>query len=111
MIRHTTIKPETAEPSIGQVEMHLLAETALRTDGEAKADDQHPDHQFRIDRRPAGVGIVRLQRCAEIVEVQKPIDPPQQMIFGNVVIQTKNRKTTGPAPPALPSSFHSPVQH
>ena len=33
------------------------------------AEDEHPDHQLRIDRRPAGVGIVRRQFSAHPREI------------------------------------------
>jgi hypothetical protein len=36
---------------------YFLAEAALRADPVAIADDQHPDHPFRIDRRPSGRAV------------------------------------------------------
>jgi hypothetical protein len=34
----------------------------------AVADNQHPDHQFRIDRRPANVAVKRLQLLVQVSE-------------------------------------------
>ena len=52
---------EPAEPAIGEVEMHLLAEPTLGANAEAITDDQHPDHQFWIDRGPADLAVERPQ--------------------------------------------------
>ena len=40
---HRTLKAEPAEPPVGEVQMHLLAEPPLRTDAEAIAHQQHAD--------------------------------------------------------------------
>jgi len=47
-----SLQTEVAKPAIGEVQVNLLAEASLGADAEAVADDQHPDHQLRIDRRP-----------------------------------------------------------
>lgn len=52
MIRHASVEPETAEPAICQVKVDLLAQPSLGADAEAVSDDEHPDHQFGIDRWP-----------------------------------------------------------
>ena len=57
VIRHLVLKPEAAEPAIGQIEIDLLAQTPLGADAEAIAHDQHPDHQLRIDRRAARTAV------------------------------------------------------
>ena len=57
MIRHIAFKAEPAEPPIGEVQMHLLTQPTLGTDAEAVADDQHADHQLRIDRGPPDLAI------------------------------------------------------
>ena len=51
-----TLEAEPAEPAIGQVQVDLLAQPSLGADAEAVADDQHADHQLRIDRRAARCG-------------------------------------------------------
>jgi hypothetical protein len=60
-MRHIAFKIESAKPSASQIEMNLFAQPALRTDAEAVADKQHSDHEFRADRQPAGLTIIRLQ--------------------------------------------------
>src|SRR5450432_334431 len=50
MIGDIGIKAQSTKPAIGQMEMDLLAQATLRTNAEAIADNEHPDHQLRIDR-------------------------------------------------------------
>jgi len=45
MIGHIAVQPEATEPPIRQIEVNLLAQPPLRSDAEAIADQQHPDHQ------------------------------------------------------------------
>jgi hypothetical protein len=53
MVGHLAVQPQTAKPSVSQVEMDLLAQAPFGPDAQAVAHDQHPHHQFRIDRGPA----------------------------------------------------------
>src|SRR6187455_3633346 len=64
VIGHRSIQVEPAEPAIGQVQLNLLAQPALGADTEAVADDQHPDHQLRIDRRAPRVAVERSEMMA-----------------------------------------------
>jgi len=50
MVRNVALQAEPAEPPIGEVQVNLLAQPALRADAEAVAHDQHPDHQLRVDQ-------------------------------------------------------------
>jgi len=59
VVGHRAIEPEPAEPPVGEIQMDLFAQPPLRADAEAVADDQHPDHQFGIDRRPSNVAVER----------------------------------------------------
>ena len=82
MIGHIAFQPQAAEPAIGKIEMNLLAQATLGADAVAVADDQHPDHQFGIDRGAAGVEahapaaaphpVVRLDERGEVVSVTDP---------------------------------------
>jgi hypothetical protein len=44
VIRHGVLQAQPAKAAIGEVEVDLPAQPALRTDRIAVADDQHPDH-------------------------------------------------------------------
>ncbi len=52
VIGDLVLDAEAAEPAIGEVHLNLPAECALRADREHIPEDEHPDHQLRIDRRP-----------------------------------------------------------
>src|SRR5213078_4289598 len=49
----------------------------------------HPDHQFRIDRRPTHGRIMRCKFAAEPGKIESSIDLPYQMIFRDCVIELK----------------------
>src|SRR5262245_17905854 len=52
---------EATEPPICKMQLDLLAQFALEADAVAVADNQHPQHQLRIDRGPADLAVERLQ--------------------------------------------------
>jgi hypothetical protein len=89
MIRHLAIEPQPAEPAVGEVQMHLLAQAALGPDAHAIAHDQHPHHQLGIDRGPADAAVKRLQFQADAVKIEEDIDPPLQVIEGNMIIEAE----------------------
>src|SRR3546814_5062737 len=74
VIGHSAVEPQPAEPTIREVQMHLLAQPPLRTDPHEIADDQHPDHQLRIDRRPTRVAIIRPKVFSDIAQLHEPVD-------------------------------------
>src|SRR5262249_40619551 len=61
MVRNVVLNAQAAEPAVGHVDLDLAAQHPLRADGEYVADDEHPDHDFRIDRGSARLGIVARQ--------------------------------------------------
>jgi len=69
--------------------MNLFTQPPLGADGEAIADDEHPDHQLRIDRGPANRAIERLQLLPNITQIKEAVDPPQQMIIRNVILKAE----------------------
>lgn len=77
MVRHVSFETEPAEPRIGQVEMHLFAEPALRADAEAVAHEQHPDHRLRANRGPACLAVIGLQMRPDALEIGHLIDAAQ----------------------------------
>ena len=80
MVRHVAVEAEPAEPAIGEVQMHLLAQPPLRADAEAIADNQHPDHQLRIDRRSPNRAVERRQVSPNFGQVDEAVDRSQEMI-------------------------------
>src|SRR4029453_14318253 len=53
VIGDPVLDPQAAEPSVCQVYLHLTADRSLRADRECVAENEHPKHQYRIDRRTA----------------------------------------------------------
>ncbi len=74
MDRDLAIQTEPAKPAIGEIEMNLLAQAALRPYAHAIADDQHANHQLRIDRGATGATVERLQCLTDLIEAEMPVD-------------------------------------
>src|SRR3974390_1843007 len=87
MIRHCPIEAEPAEPAISQVEGSLFPEATLRSDAQDRADQQHPDHQLRVDRGASDAAIERRQIPPDLFKVDKSIDRPEQMVGWNVPLE------------------------
>jgi hypothetical protein len=87
MVRHIAFEAQSAEPSISQVQMDLLAQPALRPDTKTTADDRHPDQQFRINRGPACGAVERRQVCPHAFEINEPVDRPKHMVGWHVPLQ------------------------
>src|SRR5919109_105370 len=89
VVRHGTVKPESAEPAIRQVQVNFLAEPPLRANTEAIADDEHPNHQLRINRRPTNLTVKRRQLAPHPVELDKPVDRSQYMLRWHMTFERK----------------------
>ena len=74
VVRHIAFQTEPAEPSVGEVQMDLLAKPPLRPDAEAVADDQHPDQQLGVDRRPACRTVERSQMRPHAAKIDEAVD-------------------------------------
>src|SRR6185369_17089229 len=57
VIRNRPIQTKPAEPPVGQIEVNLIAQPPLRSDAETVTDQEHPDHQFGVYRRPPDVAV------------------------------------------------------
>jgi hypothetical protein len=89
MVGHVAVQPQPAEPAIGQIQMHLVAQPPLRPDAHAIADDEHPDHQLRIDRGATRLAVEGLQFLADARQVHEPVDRAQQMVRRHVPLQAE----------------------
>jgi Protein of unknown function (DUF2778) len=52
-------------------------------------NDQHPHHQFGVDRGTANSAVERLQLRSHTLEVEELIDAPEQVVAGHVIIKTE----------------------
>src|SRR3954467_2389430 len=89
MIRKLVLNREPTKPEIGQVHLHLTAQCPLRADREYVADDQHPDHENRINRRTAGVRVIRIEFLVHPTQIEHGVDLPDQMIGGHDLVELK----------------------
>src|SRR5262245_18595055 len=65
MIGDLVLDAQAAEPAIGQVHLYLTAQQPLRSDRKNIADEQHPDHQHRIDRWASPLRVVGRKLCVD----------------------------------------------
>src|SRR5438045_9398470 len=89
MIWDSVLNAELAEPAIREVHLNFATEQPLRADRQDISHDQHPDPQFRINRRPTHGRIMRWKFAAEPGEIESSMDRPYQMIFRDCVVELK----------------------
>jgi hypothetical protein len=92
VIRYVAFQAQTAKPAIGQVEVDLLSSPALRADGKGITNQQHADHQLRIDRGPSASGIIGGQAPSDRAEVQDRVNPSTQMVSRDMPLEVKFMK-------------------
>jgi hypothetical protein len=89
VIRNLILDRQPAKPTIGEVHLHIAAQRSLRADREHVADDQHPDHQFRVNRWPTSTGIIRRQLNTHPRQVEYRSYLANQVIVRNSLFKTK----------------------
>jgi hypothetical protein len=87
MIGNVAVETQEAEPAI--VEVNLLAKPPLGANAEAVADDQHPDHQFRIDRGPSNVAVIGLQMRSQPSQIDEPVDLAKHVIVRDMPLKAE----------------------
>src|SRR5262249_33267019 len=91
MVGHLVVKLEATKPAIGKVKLHFLAQPALRTDAVAVADNQHPDHELGVDRRPADLAVEGRQLLAKLSHYPRHhrIDAANKMARRNATFEVE----------------------
>jgi hypothetical protein len=74
--------------------LHFLAQPAFRADAHAITDDQHPNHQLRIDRWPTCLTVVAPQMVADGTEIDKMVDGAEQAILGQMMSNPAHPEAT-----------------
>jgi hypothetical protein len=89
VVGNLVVEIEPAEPPVGKVKRHLLAQLPLRANAEAVADEMHPDQQLRVDRGPADVAVKWTQLLVQVAEHggHEHVDPAQQVTLRDHVIE------------------------
>src|SRR5262249_53374054 len=80
MIRDLVFDRKPTKPTIGEVYLHLTAQRPLRPDRKHVADDQHPDHERRIDRGPTDPGVIGRKLGMDPGQVKNGSNPANGMI-------------------------------
>ena len=107
MIWNAVFDPEFTKPPVGQVNLDFSAEPPFRTERKYVADDQHTDHQHRINRRPASVRVERRQLVVHPTQVEQAIDLPYEVVRRHNLVEIKRIKEL--ALTALLPSQHAPL--
>ncbi len=89
VIRDLVLDAQAAEPPVRHVHLHLAAQQPLRADGEHVAEDKHPDHENRINRGAAKVGVVGRQLAVHPRQVQHGSDLAHAMIARDDVLKAE----------------------
>jgi hypothetical protein len=84
----TTHQPVIEAPlhhRLEQVMEQILALALLRADAKAVADQQHADHQRRIDGGPACDAVEAGETLSQLRAADEPVDAPQDSQFGRAL--------------------------
>jgi hypothetical protein len=85
-------KAQPAEPAISQVQMGLFAQPPFGADAIAVADDQHADHQLRINRRTPNRTIEIGKVMAQVAQIETLINAAQKVIGWDVIFKVERVK-------------------
>src|ERR1700719_1572784 len=106
MIGYPILDAELTKPPICQIDLNLRAQLPLRADRGHVAHNQHPDHQYRVDRRPTGVRVVGHKLLVHPTKVQNTVDLAHQMVGWHYLVESKAIKEL--ALSAFPPTHHDP---
>src|SRR5262249_18694950 len=80
MVGDLILDAQAAEPPVRQVDLNLTTEQPLRANAKNVADDEHPDHQQRVNRRAAERRVVRRKLTADPGQIKHTSDPAHLVI-------------------------------
>ena len=80
MIRDLVLDAQAAEPAVRQIDLGLTAEQPFRPNSENIADDKHPDHKYRIDRRATERRLVGLKLGVDPGQIEHGGDLAHQVV-------------------------------
>src|ERR1700729_1835542 len=89
MIGAVPVEPQATEPAVRQIEVDLVAQPPFGANAEAVADNEHPDHQLRINRGSSNPTVKRLQSLTETLELEMPVNAAQQMIARDMIVEAE----------------------
>jgi len=68
VVRDRVLDAQTTKPAIRQIDLNLRTDPSLRPDRKDVAEQQHAEHQFRVDRGTSGVAVERRKLLVEFRE-------------------------------------------
>ena len=89
MIWDLVLDREPAKPAIGKVHLHLTTQRPLRADCKHIADDEHPDHQHRINRGPTNLRVIARQLGINPRQIKNCRNRANQVIVRHRIIKAK----------------------
>jgi hypothetical protein len=87
VVRDLVLNAQTTEPAVRQIDLNLGTDPSLRPDRKHVADQQHSDHQFRVDRGASGVAVERRKLLVDPAKIEHSINPPYHVIGWNHFIE------------------------
>ena len=89
VVRNLVLDVHLAKPAIRQVQLDFLVQLPFRADAVAVADDEHPDHQLRIDRGTADVAVMGFELLVQVGERHRHehVHAAQQVVLGNAIFK------------------------
>src|SRR3954470_17060028 len=93
MIRDLVLDAQAAEPAVCQVDLNLPAEQPLRADGDDVADDEHPDHQYRVNRRATKRRVVARKLSTHPGQIEHGGDLAHKVIAWYHLVERKRKKS------------------
>src|SRR5262249_32958213 len=94
MVGYGVVQIEAAKPAVSEMQFDLLAQSPLEADAIAVAHDQHPNHEFRVDRGPTNLAIEWRELLAHVGKQsrQHRIDATQEMACRNAFLEVEQVK-------------------
>jgi hypothetical protein len=89
VIRDLVLDAQAAEPPVRQVDLDLPTQQSFRADTKHITDDQHPDHEYWIDRRPADRGIIGCQLGVHPRQIENRRDVAHEVIVRHYLIKAE----------------------
>jgi hypothetical protein len=89
--RELTNYARLKKPAVRQMQFNFLGQLALRPQTVAVPNNQHPDHQLRVDRWPADLAVMGIELLMHIGKrrYHKYINAPEQMVLWDTVVEAK----------------------
>ena len=80
VVGHVALQPKPAKPTVCEIEMHLVAQSPLGADAKAVADQQHADHQLRINRWASRLAVEGPQLLPDQAQISETVDRWKDMV-------------------------------